>query len=145
MNSLSRMSLCSQYDGMSKTVEKKKYILLIILLVGSVGKGLHQCLLIGMSSSPLAYLQCRAPSCYQSAISSHLPFIRMRPYEFGTKSFRDLHAFCKGKKNISLWLPPHSRSVRMTPQMLARDALCFVPQCVSCTTRRNGRCVLTAE
>ena len=92
------MSLCSQYDGMSKTVEKKKYILLIILLVGSVGKGLHQCLLIGMSSSPLAYLQCRAPSCYQSAISSHLPFIRMRPYEFGTKSFRDLHAFLQGKK-----------------------------------------------
>lgn len=96
-NSLSRMSLCSQYDGMSKTVEKKK-ILLVVLLLGPVRKKkkgitLHHCLLIGVSYSPLAYLQWHPPSCCQCAISSHLPFIRVCSSKFGTNSACGLCAF----------------------------------------------------
>ena len=36
------MSLCSQYDGMSKTVEKKKKILFVVLLLGPVKKKKHR-------------------------------------------------------------------------------------------------------
>ena len=54
---------------------------------------LHHCLLIGVSYSPLTYLQWHAPSCCQCAISSHLPFIRVCSYKFGTNSACGLRAF----------------------------------------------------
>ena len=54
---------------------------------------LHHCLLIGVSYSPLAYLQGHPPSCCQCAISSHLPFIRVCSSKFGTNSACGLRAF----------------------------------------------------
>lgn len=94
-NSLSRMTLCSQYDGMSKTVEKKKSCSSYYFLVPWEKKSiiLHHCLLIGVSYSPLTYLQWHAPSCCQCAISSHLPFIRVCSYKFDTNSACGLRAF----------------------------------------------------
>ena len=143
-NSLSRMSLCSQYDGMSKTVEKKK-ILFVVLLLGPVKKKsivLHHCLLIGVSYSPLAYLQWHAPTCCQCAISLHLPFIRVCSSKFGTNSACGLHAFLQWFTSVAYTQQDDPKDTRDAGARCGE--FCFPVRLVH-NVNKHGRCQLNAE
>ena len=124
---------------------RKKKILFVVLLLGPVKKKsivLHHCLMIGVSYSPLAYLQWHAPTCCQCAISLHLPFIRVCSSKFGTNSACGLHAFLQWFTSVAYTQQDDPKDTRDAGARCGE--FCFPVRLVH-NVNKHGRCQLNAE